>query len=243
MKKVSKVRILMLVAALGGTMMLLMRLLHLNTMDAHGLLESGHITGICASVLALLLPAFLLWQSLVMPKENNCSFPASIPATAGYGIGAIGIAITAVQIWPTQSDPFQLILSCVGIATAIATLWLAYNRWQGVKSNVLLHTLVSLFFILLLLWQYRQSVTMTQLQLVAYAPVATVCLMISVYHRACFEWKMGQLRLFVFFRLAAILFSLAAIPGTELWVLYLAGAIWSAADLANLTIVPQEGGQ
>ena len=83
---------------------------------------------------------------------------------------------------------------------------------------------------------------MTQLQLLAYAPVATICLMISVYQRGSFDWKLGQLRHFVFFRSVTILFCLAAIPGSELWMLYLAGAIWSVADLVNLTITPQEGG-
>lgn len=242
MMKFLKSQWLSILAALGGVAMLLLRQIHLGAIDDRGLLASLHYAGIITSVLALLIPGVLLWRCLVMPKDNTCKFPASVPATAGYGIGAVGLGIAAVQILLNQPDTLQLVLGFVGVVAAVAVLLMAVNRFQGVRTNILLHAVVCLFFMVLLIWQYRDCVMHTQLQLCVYAPVATICLMIASYNRAAFDEKMGQPRLFAFFRLVSIFFCLAAIPGSELWVLYLSGCIWSVADLANLTVSPQEGG-
>ena len=242
MMKFLKSQWLSILAALGGVVMLLLRQIHLATINERGLLASFHYAGIITGILALLIPGILLWRCLVLAKGNTCKFPASIPATVGYGIGAVGLGITAAQFLLNQPDTLQLVLGFAGVVAAVALLLMAVNRFQGVKTNVLLHAVVCLFFMVLLIWQYRDCVMHTQLQICVFAPVATICLMIASYNRAAFEEKIEQPRLFVFFRLMSIFFCLTAIPGSELWVLYLSGCIWSVADLANLTVAPQEGG-
>ena len=243
MKKFLKSQSLTLTALFCGIGMLFLRLSHIATANEHGLLATGHIGGIAASVLALLVPAVLLWQSLVLPKDNICKFPASTPAAIGCGIAALGVGYTAMQIlMHGSSNTMYLILGLLGILATIGLVIMAGCRWQGVKTNVLCYAVVVLFFILLLIVQYQGAVMQTQLQLYAYAPVATICLMIATHNRACFDEKIGQVRLFVFFRTVSIFFSLAAMAGSALWGLYLACSIWSIMDLVNLSVTPQEGG-
>ena len=240
--KFLKNHILPLLAVVGGVAVLFLRLSHLATVDAKGLLASGHIAGILAGVLTLLIPAVLLWRSLVLPKDQACDFPASATATLGYCAAAFGIGYTAPTLLLNQPDNLLPIAGFVGIVAAVALVLLASFRWQGLRANVLYYGAVCLFFMLLLICQYRMWSSEPQLQLYGCSLLATVCLMIGSYHRACFDGKLGLLRMFTFFRSAGIFFCLAAIPGSIFWVLYLTGAIWSLADLLNLTREPQEGG-
>ena len=242
MKKFLQNHISLLVAVSSGALVLLLRLCHLDTMNEAGLLASGHITGILAGILTLLIPAILLWRSLVLPKDSECRFPTSLPAAVGYGAGALGVATTGAQFLLQSPDNLLMICGFVGLVAAVALVMIASMRMQGQRSNVLHHGVVCLFFMLLLICQYRMWSAQSQLQLFGCGLLATVCLMVSAYHRACFDGKMGQLRMFSFFRSVGIFFCLAAIPGSEFWLLYLSGAVWSIADLLNLSLEPQEGG-
>ena len=241
--KFLKNHIPLLSAVAGGIAVLILRHCHLATANAAGLLDGGHITGIAAAVLSVLIPALLLWRSLVLPKNSTCRFPASVIAAIGYGIGALGIAYTAVCFLLDPSVALMRPAAYAGIVAAVALAILAALQWKGRAANVLYHGAVCLFFMLLLLCQYQMWSSEPQLQLYVHSILATVFLMIGQYHRACFDGKMGQLRMYVFFRCGSILFCLAAIPGCDLWILYLSGAIWSAADMLNLSVeAPEEGG-
>lgn len=242
MMKYLKNHILPLLAVVGGIAVFFLRLSHLATVDNKGLLASGHIAGILAGVLTLLIPAVLAWRSVVLPRENTCRFPASVIAAVGYGAAALGICYTAVSLLLHQPNNLVMIAGFVGIVASVALILLATVRFQGLRGNVLYHGAVCLFFMLLLICQYQSWSSEPQLQLYGCSLLATVCLMISAYHRGCFEIKLGQLRMFTFFRTASIFFCLAAIPGSDFWLLYLTGAVWSLADLLNLTQKPQEGG-
>ena len=242
MKKFLQNHILPLVAVGSGVAVLVLRLCHLATMNEAGILASGHIAGILAGVLTLLIPAVLLWRSLVLPKDSDCRFPASLPATIGYGAGALGVATTSAQFLLQNPDNLLMICGFLGLVAAVALVMIAGMRIQGQRSNVLHHAVVCLFFMLLLICQYRMWSAEAQLQLFGCPLLATVCLMLGAYHRACFDGKMGQLRMFSFFRSISTFFCLAAIPGSDFWILYLTGAIWSVTDLLNLSPAPREGG-
>lgn len=240
--KFLKNHILPLLAVVGGIAVLLLRLCHFATANEWGLLASGHFAGITAGILTLLIPAVLLWRSLVLPKDNGSRFPASVITALGYGIGAVGVAVTAIGFLLNPADNLLTITGVVGVVAAVALGLLGNCRWQGARGNVLYYGAVCLFFMLLLICQYRLWSSESQLQIYGCPLLATVCLMIGTFHRACFDGKMGNLRLFTFFHTVSIFFCLAAIPGSDFWCLYLGGAIWSVTDLLNLTAAPQEGG-
>lgn len=239
--KFVKNHILPLSAAMGGVAVLLLRMGHLATADAHGLLAGGHITGILAWILILLIPALLLWRSLVLSKESTCQFPGSMVSAIGYGIGAAGIAFTSVQFLMDPQSNLLLIIGFVGLVSAAALGIVGALRIKGATGNALYLAAPCLFFMLLLISQYQTWSSVPQLQLYACPLLATVCLILGTYHRACFDCGMGKLRLFTFFRCLCIFFCLAAIPGTKDWILYLTGAVWSAADLLNIAVTDKEG--
>ena len=240
--KFLKNHILPLLAVVGGVAAMVLRLCHFATANEWGLLASGHFAGITAGILTVLIPAVLLWRSLVLPKEPDSRFPASVTAALGYGIGAVGLAVTAIGFLLDPADNLLTVTGAVGVIAAVALGLLGSCRWQGVRGNVLYHAAVCLFFMALLICQYRLWSSESQLQIYGCPLLATVCLMLGAFHRACFDGKMGSLRMFTFFRTVGIFFCLAAIPGSDFWILYLSGAVWSAADLMNLTAAPGEGG-
>jgi hypothetical protein len=72
MMKFLKNQWLTILAALGGVVMLLLRQIHLATINERGLLASFHYAGIITGILALLIPGILLWRCLVLAKGNTC---------------------------------------------------------------------------------------------------------------------------------------------------------------------------
>lgn len=239
--KTLKNLLLPILALAGGIAVLFLRQSHIATLDNSGILATGHIPGILAGVLSCLIPALLLWRSLVLPKNSVCRFPASIVAAVGYGIGALGIAFTAVDILKNQPDTWLLILGIAGVVAALALGVLAGVRWLGRKGHILLHLAVFAFLALLLFNEFRKYSTCPQLPLFFHSLLALMALVIGVYQRASCEEGMGHPKSYLFFRSLCVFFCLAAIPGAALWPLYIAGSIWSLADLWNLSVTEQEG--
>ena len=246
MNKLCKQPILALSAALGGGIAILLRLWHLqtrNTRDGRMLLAQGHIAGILVMCITVIVLAAALWYVLGLPRklERKCPFPGSVPAIVGVAAGVLGIAYSAATFLLESSDPLIKLTGTVGLIAAVCLAGAGYLRMRDYRPNVLLHSAGAVYLMLVLICQYRMWSAEPQLELYLYALLATTSLMIATYHRACFDGKMGNLRCYTFFRLASIYLCLAAIPGSEFWVLYLSAAIWSIADLCPYADFSKEG--
>jgi len=240
MNKLLKQSILALTATAGGVVTMLLRFWHLqtrNTKDAKMLLAQGHIAGILALCLTAAVLGLLLWYVLRLPRKASCEqpFPASSPAAAGVAAGVWGVGNSAVTFLQGQADKLMLLTGFVGIIAALALALAGFLRMRSGKPNVLTHSAVTVYLMLLLICQYRMWSAQPQLELYLYGLLATISLTVATYHRACFDGGMGSLRGYAFFRLAGIHLCLAAIPGSDFWVLYLASAIWCAGDLCPWT--------
>ena len=215
----------------------------LGTVDQRGLLLRGHISQILswivtAGVLGLL---FFVTRPLAQAPKYSFNFPVSLVGGIGSILAAVGILLSAYKLLNTFSDNLTTITVYGSVLAAAALILSGFGRIQGKQWNILPHCVVCLWFLLLLICQYRQWSAEPQMQLYAFQLLATVFLMVGTYQRACFHAEMGNRQSYTFFRLAGAYFCMAALPGSEFWLFYLCAAIWSATDLCNLTPIHQEG--
>lgn len=215
----------------------------LRTANENGLLASGHIAQILLWILSigLLAALFFLTRPLVQAPKYSFNFPPSVIGGIGAAVGAVGVLITSVHLLLAGGDILTLLTAVVGLICAVCLALSGYSRWQGKRLNVLLHSAVCIYFLLLLVYQYRLWSAEPQLQTYVFQLLATVFLMIGSYQRACFDGSMGSRRSYAFFRLSGAYFCFAAIPGSEIWFLYVAAMIWSVTDLCNLTPMNRKG--
>ncbi len=243
MNKFMKTWALPLLCLVCGLLGSLLQLWSLSTVDDRGLLLRGHISQtlswlLTAGVLGLL---FFFTRPLVEAPKYSYNFPVSLLGGLGSIVGAVGILLTFFHLLPSGQDPLTQTTAYLSLLAASALVLSGYGRLWDQQFGILPHCAVCLWFLLLLICQYRQWSAQPQLQLYAFQLLATVFLMVSSFQRACFHAEMGSRRSYAFFRLAGIYFCLAALPGSEFWPLYLCAALWSVTDLCNLTPVHQEG--
>lgn len=216
---------------------------YLGTADEKGLLAGGHIAPILLWLLtAVTLGVLLLFtRPLQQAPKYSYNFPPSILGGIGAAVAAAGVFITSADMLISRGDTLLTMTAAVGLAAAVSLALSGYSRFQGKPMNVLLHSAVCVYFLLLLVCQYRLWSGEPQLQTYVFQLLATVFLMIGAYQRACFDGAMGSRKGYAFFRLAGAYFCFVAIPGSESWFLYLAALIWSVTDLCNLTPMTRKG--
>ena len=229
------------IGVLCGAVAFGFRVWHMNTIDARGLLANGHIAGILAGIFMLLIPGILLRLSMVLPKDCSRGFCSSWIGFIGYIIGALGLAYVPFRLLSGQADGLTQLTGIVGLAAAVAVVLLAVSHRKGDAGNMICHGIVSAFWMLLLLCQYRLWSSESQVYFFGYPLLATVCLMLGSYHRASFAVGLGNPRYYTFFRTAGIFFCLGAVADSYLGILYLAAAIWAAADNLKLDACVAEG--
>lgn len=215
----------------------------LGTADEKGLLASGHIAQILLWILSIgiLVALFFLTRPLVQAPKYSFNFPPSIIAGIGAAVAAVGVLLTSVDMLLRGGDILTSLAVVIGLLCAVSLALTGYSRWQGKRLNVLLHSIVCVYFLILLVYQYRLWSAEPQLQTYVFQLLATVFLMVGAYQRACFDGSLGNRKSYAFFRLAGAYFCFAAIPGSEIWFLYLAAMVWSVTDLCNLTPMTRKG--
>ncbi len=211
--------------------------------DDKGLLLRGHISQtlvwlLTAAVIALV---YCFARLLRHTPRYTDSFPPSLLSGMGCVLGAVGVLFAGGKLYLQHGDDLTVTTALAGLLAGAALLRAGWCRFRGRQGTVLLHGAVCLFYLLLLICQYRQWSAEPQLQLYAFQLLATVFLMVGTFQRAGFDGDMGNRKSYVFFRLVGIFFCVTAIPGSDIWAAYLYAAVWSATDLCDLTPGPAEG--
>ena len=226
MKRILKQEYLPFAALTLGVIAFLLRLwfLSLGT-DAMGLMAEGHISDIMSWVVVAIAMA-LLAAGLYLPKGSN-------PLTPGAAVSSLGLVLTAGAFacatfveTQTSADLLSTISLVLGILSVIALLLFAWCRFIDSKPNVLFPTAVCLFLMVYLVSHYRLWSSYPQLQRYAFELLATVFTMVAGYQRAALTLNMSKEKVYNFFTLGALFFSLAAIPGCENPVFFIGCAVW-----------------
>ena len=237
MKQIVKPAALPAVVTVAGVAGLLLRYwLYTTGTDDRGLLVSGHMAGILLWALTAVVVAlvFLGTRFLVKGPKYGFNYPASIPGAIGAGLGAVGILMQAAPDL-LGGDRIGVITGVLGILAAAGVGVTAMCRWRGQRVSVIFHVLACVYLMLRLVCLYRVWCADPQLMDYAFSLFAMVCLMLSVYYRACFDAGMGKRRPLAFFHLCAVFFCLAALYGSGSELFYLFTAVWMLTDLCNLS--------
>lgn len=208
--------------------------------DERGLLVPGHVAEILLWLLTVCVAVvlFVKTRHLIKAPKYSFNYPASIPGAVGAGLGAVGILLQAISGF-SEGDLLQILAGIVGILSAAGIGFVALCRWKGRPVSVVFHALACCYLMLHLVCLYRLWHGNTQLVDYGFRLFAVVCLMLSLYHRACFDAGMGKRRPLVFFHLAAVYFCLTTIYGSGSWLFYLFSALWMVTDLCSLTPIAE----
>ena len=214
---------------IGGIFAMLMRFWLLNTgVDQRGLLITGHPGYILSYVVCILLPIGLF---ILLRKEKvKLHFSATPFAAAGYFALAIGLCLGA---WNLVFSPYlamRLATGIFGMAGAACALIAGVYALKGKKTHPLFFCPAILFFACFLYCRYQQWSAEPEIQQFAFQLLAAVLSMISLYQRAALSARIGNGKKYLMWSRCAIIVCLAAIPGSQLPLLWLATAAFFGLD-------------
>lgn len=222
--------------AAGGIGLLLRIWLFSSGTDDGGLLSPGHPASLLLWLLTFAVVALLIWgtQRLKAGKKYSFNFPASLQRAIGCLLGALSIGVTSVIELILYPDIMTLVASLLGLICVAALVSMANCRWKGHKPNMLFHAAICLYLMIRLVSQYRHWSADPQLMDYCFQLLATVCLMLSAYHKAAFDSGSGDRRLYALFHLGAVYFCCLSLVGSQHIVFYLGTGIWMFWDLCSL---------
>lgn len=151
-----------------------------------------------------------------------------LPAAASV-LMAVGIVLTVPGL--RGRDGLFSLAASLGILGGGCLLGSGWMQSRGKKPYFLLQTAVCLFFAFLSIGCYRTWSGTPQLQTYLFELGACLLLMLYAYHQAAACLDMGSRGAQMFFGCLAGFFCLAALPHSQMPMLYLCGGGWVLAGL------------
>ena len=207
--------------------------------DEKGLLVTSHpanaltfiLTAIALTVIALSV------QKLRAIRSHKKLYPASVLALLGCIPAAIGILLTAWMELQIKNDTITIAALVLAVMAAVSLVLLGIGRKKGLRPNFLMQAILTIYLMVHLVSQYRLWSSEPQLQVYCFQLLASVCLMLCVFHGTMLDTQVGSRRMFVFFNQAALFFCCMSLVG-ESWIFYLATGIFCATNLCSLVEKP-----
>lgn len=238
MTRTITLKIFTLATALLGY--LLRYLLYATAIDQKGLLMGGHWATCCLTVLSLVFLAGLVLLARNPEKElsyEEC-FTPSAPRGMGALIGATGILIRSFRNLG-MVDRLDKLSIIFGIAAGICLVIVGVCRIFGSKPYFLCHSVLSLFFAITMVGQYRHWSADPQLMNYGFYVAAFVCLMLCAYFLANFHVDTRNHRALWVTAMAAAYFCAVAIPESGDGFFLLACGIWAFTCPPQLNSKPR----
>lgn len=223
---------------LGLIGLVLRIILYTGGTDGKGLFISGHPAG----TLVFILTAVALLTALlrVLPLKRTPVYKKLFPPALLPFIGCLvaGAGILAVDFYELmqKADMVTIISFVVGLLATGCLLYVGYCRYLGIHPGFLFRAVVTVYFIVHLISQYRLWNSEPQLQAYFFHLLASVFLMLSAYYRAALDAGIGNRRQYAFTNQAALFLCCLASIG-ESGVFYMAMAFWSFTECCSLKIV------
>lgn len=195
----------------------------------------AHFLCLMAMDLAVLVSVILLWD--VAPKNRYQNrFPASALAAVGCMVLAVGIAITSFIQYGAAEDSPSRICALLGFAGAVALVASGICRYKGIVPTFLLHSLACVYFIALLLQQYRSWSGEPELGRYCFQLLTLIGLTVVQYHQAAFSAGLGKMRTLLTVSLITICLCCMAFPGSEHPFLYLSVLVYLVLSLVSVRL-------
>ena len=215
--------------ALGGFVAMLLRFWLLKTgVDDRGLLITEHWGSILSYVLCLGLP--LAFVFLLGKKKQNLHFAPNALASVGFFIQAVGFGLAAWTLLSYTTLAMRTATGVFGLLAAVCAVVAGIFAIRGYRTHPLFFCPGALFFACFLFCRYQQWSAEPELQRYVFQLVAAVVSMFALYQRSALGVNIGYSKLYLLWSRSAILLCLAAIPGSQLPLLWLSLAMSFALD-------------
>ena len=229
MKQLKKPSVSAAVFALGGIVAMLLRFWLLDSgVDDRGLLVTKHLGYILSYVLCLALPVSLC---LVLGKgKRQLHFAPTVFSAVGFFVQAVGFGLAAWTLLSYTTLVMRTATGIFGILAALCAVVAGIYALKGYRTHPLFFCPGALFFACFLFCRYQQWSAEPELQRYVFQLLAAVFSMISLYQRSALGVRMGKGKGYILWSRSTILFCLAAVPGSQLPLLWLAVAASFALD-------------
>lgn len=235
MKKPLKPNILPWFTMGAGGLGLVLQLWYRSGIDEKGLLPAGHPASILTFVLTALVVAvvFLCARQLSPVSKYSRLFPAGMARAAGCAAAGAGVLYAGIY-YLKFGGGLGIVTFAVSLAAAVAMAFMAALRLKGGRPAVVLHTLLTVFFMLFTVGNCRIWGSDPQIQSYVFPLFACVSLMLTGYHNAVVDVQKGSRQWLVFFNQAALFFCCLSLTGKNRFF-YLAMIVWLALDLCSVS--------
>lgn len=209
--------------------------------DEKGLLVASHPANALTFILTgiVLLAIYLSVRSLRKIRSHKKLYPASVLPLLGCIPAAAGVLLTAWYELQLQHDLITTVTLVLAVLGAVSLILLGVGRMRGLRPNFLMQALLTVYMMLHLVSQYRLWSSEPQLQVYCFQLLASVCLMLCVFHGTILDTQVGSRRGFVFFNQAALFFCCMSLVGDSWWF-YLAMGLFCATNLCSLKDKPYQ---
>lgn len=221
----------------AGILGMLLRFWLMASVTEENLLKQGHPASVLVGILSLTVVVFLFLNTRRFKGQGKyrINFPPSLPAALCCVFAGTLLFLRGMTL---LLDNQSALYTAAGISCVVAAPCMVItgiNRRKGQRSTFLLHVVVCLCFAFQLMFHYQSWTGSPVLQFHFYRLLSTTGLMLTFYHRAEFDARIGNRRRYAFANLCTMFFCLLAIPeGDSLF--YLSMAAWLLTNQCALVL-------
>ena len=203
--------------------------------DHRGLLPAQHPTHILICLLTAVIMGFLFYilKDVRGPLSYGKTFPVDILSLAGYGAGVVGIVGASVSTLLLPATVPGILSGVTGFLAAVSMGLIGFFRYKKLHPHYVFHGVITIHLLLLLVFRYQDWNTQPQLQLYFPQLMASLFLMLTLYHRTALDAGTGTRRNFAFFCFGSVFFCCLAMVCDQ-WLFYLGMGIWCFTNQCNL---------
>ena len=214
-----------------------------NGPDAAGLFEPRPVAWGLLWLTVALTAVMILFavRKLRTPGTYHENYPKSAPALVCSLPMAACMIVSGVSRLRFGMDPMTITPDYIGVATGImgavaggCLVLSGMNRIFEKKPFFVLNGLICLYFALRLFDRCREWSNEPQMGIVIFPFLSSLAMMLASYHRTCFDVEMGKRRVFLFWSLMGVQFSVVAMLSYEEPLFYGSCALWLLTDLCSL---------
>lgn len=227
-----------------------------SCVDDKGLLITGNLPGTLLWAVGIAFVLFLYVSLRTIGGDGSYAdiFPRSLPSGAlmiaagaalllaipglDLGVGAPLPVVTGLPLLLQQATTAAM--RYLPWAAAVCMAVLGMFRILGRHPRPIFSGVICLFYILMLVTNYRLWSADPNLQDYAYQLLAQVLLMLCSFHRTCCEAGIIQRRKLLATGLAAAVCATASLSGEFQWGFFLASGLWAAGSMCDVAVLPPD---
>lgn len=228
-----------LVLFAGAIGLLLQLILLLGGTDDKNLYPSSHPAWIllCIFSVGVMIFLWLLTRQVGVDNDYSKNFPASAISAVSTGLAAIGVAVTAINLF--SSKPLNILCGITGLISAAGLLLAALCRFRGQRPHFLCHAAPAVFFALRIFLLGQELGAEPEVVRYLFQMFASMALVLACYQLWGFDVNMGHREKCLFWTMLSAYLCIVAVAAKDNWLLYLTCAPWMLTGSCSLKYLPK----